>query len=113
VAQNFDYNNYLWGMNTKFKLEIGVVNMIDSSYPDIIWFKQGIYLITSFNVSSSTNNFTISLQGKDKMCQLNGEVSGTLTQSVDFGTIEEEVAGGSAFIIRHLPIKEIIRNAVH
>ena len=113
VAQNFDYNNYLWGMNTKFKLEIGVVNTIDPSYPDIIWFKQGIYLITNFNVSSSTNNFTISLQGKDKMCQLNGEVSGTLTQSVDFGKIEEEVAGGSAFIIRHLPIKDIIRNAVH
>jgi hypothetical protein len=24
VAQNFNYNDYYWGLNTKFKLEIGV-----------------------------------------------------------------------------------------
>ena len=24
VAQDFDYSNYLWGLNTKFKLEIGL-----------------------------------------------------------------------------------------
>ena len=24
VAQDFDYNNYYWGLNSKFKLEIGV-----------------------------------------------------------------------------------------
>jgi hypothetical protein len=39
VAQDFNYQNYYWGLNTKFKLEIGVENHIDSRYPDIIWFK--------------------------------------------------------------------------
>ena len=34
-------------------------------------------IITSFNTSQSTNNYTISISGKDKMCLLNGEVSGT------------------------------------
>jgi hypothetical protein len=68
VANEFNYSNYLWGMNTKFKLEIGVRNTINSNYPDIIWFKQGTYLISSFNASRSTNNFSISIQGKDKMC---------------------------------------------
>jgi hypothetical protein len=24
VAQDFNYNDYYWGLNTKFKLEIGV-----------------------------------------------------------------------------------------
>ena len=24
IAQDFDYSNYLWGFNTKFKLEVGV-----------------------------------------------------------------------------------------
>jgi hypothetical protein len=78
VAQDFDYSNYLWGLNTKFKLEIGLQNDINSNFPKIIWFNQGIYVITSFNTSRATNNFNISIQGKDKMCLLNGEVSGTI-----------------------------------
>jgi hypothetical protein len=38
VAQNFNYNDYYWGLNTKFKLEVGLKNSVDSLYPDIIWF---------------------------------------------------------------------------
>jgi hypothetical protein len=112
IAHNFDYQNYYWGINTKFKLEVGVENHINPAYPDIIWFNQGIYVFTSFNTSRSTNNFTISLQGKDKMCLLNGEVGGSLESSVDFGNIEEEVEPG-VWQITPIPIYEIIRNAVH
>ena len=112
VAENFNYQNYYWGINTKFKLEIGVQNFINPKYPDIIWFKQGIYLFTSFNTSRATNNFTISLQGKDKMCLLNGEVGGSLESQVDFGTIQEETLDG-IWSITKIPIKDIIRNAVH
>lgn len=112
VAQDFNYNNYYWGLNTKFKLEIGVENLVDPVMPDIIWFNQGIYLITGFNTSRNTNNFTISINGKDKMCLLNGEVSGSLESSVDFGVIEEETADG-VWAIRKVPIVDIIRNAVH
>jgi hypothetical protein len=61
VAQDFDYNNFLWGLNTKFKLEIGLENNIDPTYPNIIWFKQGTYFISSFNTSRSTSNFTITI----------------------------------------------------
>jgi hypothetical protein len=112
VAEEFDYNDYYWGLNTKFKLEIGVENTIDPSYPNIIWFKQGIFLITSFNTSRSTNNFSISIQGKDKMCLLNGEVGGSLESSVDFGTIEEEDENG-IWTIKQIPLFDIIKNAVH
>lgn len=112
VAQNWDYREYLWGLNTKFKLVIGLDNTVDGSYPDVVWFNQGIYLITSFNTSHSSNNFTVTIQGKDKMCLLNGDVGGSLESSVDFGTIEEEDADGN-WTIRSLPIQEIIRNAVH
>ena len=38
VAQNMDINDFYWGLNQKFKLEIGMRNTIDDSYPDIIWF---------------------------------------------------------------------------
>lgn len=112
VAQNFNYQNYYWGINTKFKLEVGLENHIDKKYPDIIWFKQGIFIFTSFNTSHSTNEFSISLQGKDKMCLLNGEVGGSLESSVDFGTIQEEISKG-VWKIQPIKIYEIIRNAVH
>lgn len=38
VAQDFNYNDYYWGLNTKFKLEIGVENSIAYDLPNIIWF---------------------------------------------------------------------------
>ena len=112
VAQDFQYNDFYWGLNTKFKLEIGVQNTVDLTYPEIIWFKQGTYLITNFNPSRSTNNFTISISGKDKMCLLNGEVGGSLESQVDFGTMEEEDSNG-LWVKRSIPIKDIIKNAVH
>jgi hypothetical protein len=80
--------------------------------PDIIWFNQGIYLITTFNTSNATNAYNISISGKDKMCLLNGEIGGTLESSVDFGTIEEEDSDG-VWKIRKIPVMEIIRNMVH
>lgn len=112
VSQDYDYSNYLWGLNTKFKLEIGVQNNIDSFYPSIIWFKQGIFVITSLNTSSSPNNFTLSISGKDKMCLLNGEVSGSFESSIDFGAIEEHDDKGIVHITK-IPIPDIIRNMLH
>jgi hypothetical protein len=61
VTQSFDYSNYIWSLKTKFKLEVGVSNEINSQYPEIIWFPQGIYFISSFNTSRSTNSFTITI----------------------------------------------------
>lgn len=112
IAQNFDYSNYFWGLNTKFKLEIGVKNNININYPDIIWFPQGIFILTSFNTSRSATNYSISLQGKDKMCLLNGEVGGSIESSVDFGV--EEIVNELGYIeLKKIPIPEIIRNMVH
>ena len=112
VAKDVDVNSFYWGLHTKFKLLMGLTNKINPKYPDIIWFPQGTYVLTSFNTSQSTNSFNISLQGKDKMCLLNGEVGGSLESSVDFGNIEEESSDG-VWTITPIPIYEIIRNAVH
>lgn len=112
VAQDLNYNNYYWGLNTKFKLEIGVENSIAYDMPDIIWFNQGIYLITDFSTSHSTSNFNISISGKDKMCLLNGDIGGQLAAETDFGKIEEEDKDGN-WTIRSLLITDIIKNAVH
>jgi hypothetical protein len=77
-----------WCYNNKFKLEIGIKNFVDKNYPDIIWFKMGVYIITSFSKSKTTSALNISISGKDKMCRLNGEVGGYLAMSTDFGTEE-------------------------
>ena len=111
-AQEFSHTNYYWGLNSKFKLEIGIKNTVNTDMPDIIWFNQGIYLLTTFNTNYSTTGYTIAINGKDKMGLLNGEIGGSLESSVDFGTIEEEEEDG-LWHIKKIPIVEIIRNMVH
>ena len=113
-----------WCYDNKFKVEIGLKNMVDPAYPDIIWFNMGIYIITSFSKSKNTNNLTISLSGKDKMCRLNGEVSGNIMMSTNFGVIEDVVQieeidskTGESTTTYHttvtkLPIYTIILNAL-
>lgn len=112
AAPGFQYNNFYWGLNTKFKLEIGIENYINDLYPNIIWFNQGIYIITSFSTSQNTSTLNITIQGKDKMCLLDGSIGGSLESSIDFGTIEEENALG-LWEIRKIPIPEIIKNLIH
>lgn len=88
VAKDVNITDFYWGVSNKFTLEIGVKNFINSEYPDIIWFKQGIYVITSFNSALSQNSYSISISGKDKMCLLNGDIGGNLPSSIDFGKID-------------------------
>ena len=88
VAKDVNITDFYWGVSNKFTLEIGVRNFINPIYPDIIWFKQGIFVISSFNSSLTNNNYTISIGGKDKMCLLNGDLGGNLPASIDFGKID-------------------------
>jgi hypothetical protein len=70
-------------VDKKVKVEVGLKNPFDE-YDDIIWFPQGIYILTSANVSRSTSGWTISISGKDKMCLLDGTAGGTLPASTTF-----------------------------
>jgi hypothetical protein len=113
VAEDVKLNDFYWGLNTKFKLEVGLKNTIDPSYPEIIWFPQGVYIITSFSSSLNANSYSISINGKDKMCRLNGEFGGALPASIDFGT--EDIYDNNTGILtrKKLPIKRIIREMIH
>ena len=104
-------NDEYWSYNNKFKLEIGLKNLVDPKYPDIIWFNQGTYIITSFNTSVSVNSLTVAIQGKDKMCRLNGEIGGNIPIETDFGTIEIE-HDDKTVTIEKVPLKSIIQQAV-
>lgn len=112
VAKDININDYYWGLKTKIKVEIGVENNINSKYSDIVWFKQGTYIITSFSVSRATNNYTININGKDKMCLLNGDLGGVLPHTTDFGIEEYYDKETGITTYTSIPIKTIIREAV-
>lgn len=116
-AANAQLNKINWGLNTKFAVLIGLKNYVDKSYPKIIWFQQGIFIITSFSQTSNTSGNTISIQGKDKMCMLDGTVGGQLFADHDFGKIEIIDEGAAdEYTSSHydyITIDEIVRNIVH
>lgn len=116
VAELDEATSYMWALNSKFKLEIGMKNVLKNEYPqypDIIWFPQGIYFISSFNINRTTTNTTISIKGKDKMAMLTGDLGGVVPALTwDFGSIEITDETGEVTVEKYL-LENIIREAVH
>ena len=67
VSTGVNITDVYWGLTTKFKLYIGLINNIDDNYENIIWFPQGVFVITNFSTSLSSNQCMISISGKDKI----------------------------------------------
>jgi hypothetical protein len=59
----------------------------------------------------NTNNINISITGKDKMCLLNGEVSGNIPMENNFGIMDIENNDGSISHER-VPLYDMILNAI-
>lgn len=114
ISDRVNVNEYLWGLNTKIRVSIGMKNYIDPiKYGEIVWFPQGTFVLNSFSISINNTSSTIALQGKDKMCLLNGDIGGNLTAlSYAFDIVEEE-NGYNSYYRKKLPLHYIIREAVH
>ena len=114
ITNEEQIDNIYWGLKNKFKLEIGLENNINFNYPDIIWFKQGLFVITDLNESLNASNHTINISGKDKGCLLNGEIGGSIPSTTNFSKMDVNEINGNNIITTTLdiPIKEIIKNAV-
>lgn len=148
VADRLNINEYYWNFATKFKLLIGLKmpedmkaqyimtkeTSIDSTnnkvvidgqpafiykdYPDIIWFKQGIFLITTFKYILNTNGTdNIYITGKDKMALLNGEMGGNFMHATDVGTEElleyDDERTLTDKTKTPLTIKQIVKELIH
>lgn len=101
-----------WGLKNRFKLEVGIENLIEPKYPNIIWFKQGHFVINNFSKSININGgININISGQDKMALLNGTFGGQFLSEIDFGT-EEEIDEWGNVIIHKIPIYNIIKNAL-
>ena len=102
----------LFAINKKCKIELGIVNTVqpytiemkDSNgrpyfqtmnyqqlYGDIVWFPLGIYVMFNPSVAHSLTGVTISMQLKDKMCLLNGDLGGEIHSAVEFNNQDERV----------------------
>lgn len=112
TSKKMNINNVYWGISSKVSIEIGLENNINNLYNDIIWFPQGIFILTDFKTSHQVNNYVITLNGKDKMCLLNGDVNGTFNAETDLG-IEYLKDESGAITEREVPIYEIILEMVH
>lgn len=113
ISNNVNIQDYYWGLQNKFILEVGLENLINDKYPEIIWFPQGLYIITGFSTSATVNNCTITIQGKDKMCLLNGDMGGNLPSQIDFGIEEYYNVEENVTYYNPIPLKDIIKNAVN
>jgi hypothetical protein len=94
-STSFDLENIENEVSIDKKIEVfvGLANNLKLQYPeyaaeDIIWFPQGIFVISSASASHTTTTCSINLQGKDKMCTLDGSAGGTLTETVVLNTRE-------------------------
>ena len=101
----------LLSINKKIKIEIGIENIIDSKYDNIIWFKQGIFVINQPSISHNSQGVVVSLTCKDKMCLLNGECGGGLPASVVFDSYNQINKDGSITSIQNR-IYDIIQTLV-
>ena len=125
VTETTELKNYDWTLGTEFEVEIGVTNTtginlstisfednppvgvrLDNNKP-IIWFKQGHFLITSYNHSISLTSTNISISGKDKMAKLNGDIGGHVRVTTDL-SVEIDDKGNE----KKLTIDEIIKAVV-
>lgn len=112
TTKKLNINEIYWGFTTKVKIEIGVQNNINSEYDKIIWFKQGIFILTDFKTSQQVNNYTITLSGKDKMCLLNGDISGHFNAENNLG-VEDYIDELGQKSTTKIPLQYIIREMVH
>ena len=103
----------LISLNKKVKVAIGIKN-ITKQYQqyEILWFPQGVFVMTQPSISHSTSGTTISLTLRDKMCLLDGTCGGTIPASTQFDEYETLDENGQ-WIIEKPVIVQIIRECVN
>lgn len=106
-----DNINNLISINKKIKCYIGYKNPFPI-YDDILWFPCGIFIISTANLSRTTSGYNISVTGKDKMVQLNGDVGGTLPCSTTFHERYETLENND-ILITYPTIYQIILESVN
>ena len=120
--------NSLFAINKKCKLEKGIRNTVapyfnkatneiinyQNMYGDIVWFPLGIYVMFNPALSHQMTGVNISMQLKDKMCLLNGDLGGQLHSPILFNEVDEVVDNdGNSVQKNQVLIYNIIFELIH
>lgn len=103
-----------FAINKKIFIEVGIKNYSDEykEFP-ILWFPQGVFFITSFNISSgATSSVNISLSLKDKMAGLNGDIGGRFPATTVLDEMDTQSPSGQ-YISEKVLVYDIIQEVVH
>lgn len=125
----------LFAVNKKCILELGIINKVPNFvykqadqhydvtmtnvnykelYGDIIWFPLGVYIMFNPSISHGTQGVTISMQLKDKMCLLNGDLGGQIHSSVEFSNQDQLVDSDSVSLEKNpVLVYNIIKQLVN
>jgi hypothetical protein len=77
IFPNITNIDNLISINKRVSISIGL-----RSASEIVWFPQGIFIISNAQISHGVNNINISINIKDKMTLLNGECGGMFSRSM-------------------------------
>lgn len=92
VINNVENVDNLIALNKKVSVEVGLKNFVDNpkyNQYETLWFPQGIYVICGVSINHDASSaVSISLQLKDKMCLLNGDVSGVIPAAVTLNEMD-------------------------
>jgi hypothetical protein len=122
VADNQDTDDIdlksLFVINRKVSLQVGIQNTLKRDFPqyskyDLIWFPQGIYVMSSPSFTNSEDGLTISMSLQDKMCLLNGDCGGTFPASVSLDTYDTLDPETGAIVTEKITIYQLITELVN
>ena len=128
--------DHLFSLNKKCTLELGIVNNVpkynritkdeynnisnniinyQELYGNIIWFPLGMYVMFNPAIAHSIQGVTISMQLKDKMCLLNGDLGGEIHSAVQFSSQDEVVDMNTSLSVEKRPtlIYNVIKQLVN
>lgn len=112
TTDKLNINNIYWGLSTRIKVEIGLENKFNPNYENIIWFPQGVFIITDFKTSGQVKKYQITVSAKDKMCLLNGDVGGNFNAETQLDIERIQLEDGT-WVDEKKPIAYIIREMIH
>lgn len=122
VADNQDTDDIdlksLFVINRKVSLQIGIKNTLKRDFPqysnyDIIWFPQGIYVMSSPSFTNSEEGLIVSMSLQDKMCLLNGDCGGTFPATVSLDTYDTLDPETGAIVTEKVTIYQLITELVN
>lgn len=102
-------------INKKVKVAIGLKNPFSEyieEYGEIVWFSQGVFVLSSANSSRSTSGWSLSITAKDKMSLLDGSAGGTFPAPTVLSDKYIYLADGSVKI-EYPVLRQIIYEAVN